>query len=148
MKTAEQVLRNRVIQARYRARHLELNRKRQRDYVRNLPSEKKQRRNLLGNRRKFGLTPEQYDAKLASQNNRCALCGLSFDLNEERTRPVLDHNHKTDKLRDFIHSQCNIGLGNLMDDPAICRLAAEYLERHNSEESCRGVLIGQMRSTK
>jgi hypothetical protein len=81
---------------------------------------------------RYGLTLEQSDAKLTSQNNLCGLCHRPFDLSRKRTSPVLDHDHSTGKNRDFVHSNCNVAIGLLQDDPAMCRLAAEYLERHKS----------------
>ena len=123
---------NRRRQAEYRARDIERNRKRQRDWARNLSLEKRQRRDLMSNRRRHGVTPEQYDAKLASQHNLCGLCGESFEDKEGRT-PSLDHIHGTKpvRLRDFCHSNCNVAIGMLQDNPALCRLAAEYLERYH-----------------
>jgi len=44
--------------------------------------------------------------------------------------PVLDHDHETGELRDFIHKKCNVGIGHLGDSSVKCRLAAEYLEKH------------------
>jgi hypothetical protein len=87
-------------------------------------------------RRRYGLTVEQYDAKLAAQNNLCGLCGKPFEGETkfkgglEGTAPVLDHDHGSGKLRDFVHRSCNLGIGYFYDDPDLLRLAAEYLERH------------------
>lgn len=81
--------------------------------------------------RRFGITQKQYDEKLASQNNLCTLCGEAF-YGEYLGGgdPVLDHKHEGGKLRDFIHRMCNTALGLFKDDPAICRKAAVYLEKH------------------
>ena len=79
---------------------------------------------------RYGITPEEYDAKLASQKGLCALCGRLFDDINRGMKPALDHNHKTGKNRDFIHINCNAALGMLQDDPALCRKAEEYLLRH------------------
>lgn len=79
----------------------------------------------------YGLTPEEYSAKLQKQNNICALCGKPFEGNPRAgLGPALDHNHTTGALRSFIHNTCNKALGLLKDDPNICRMAAAYLERH------------------
>jgi len=80
-------------------------------------------------KRQFSMSLEEYETQLAKQNNRCALCGLEF-YGEGGGRPVLDHNHVNGGLRDFLHSSCNMALGMFNDDPATCRQAAEYLERH------------------
>lgn len=80
--------------------------------------------------RKKHLRPADYELKLASQNNLCALCGKPFDFSAHGTKPCYDHNHKTGQWREFIHSNCNTAIGLLDDDPALCRKAEEYLLRH------------------
>lgn len=63
-------------------------------------------------KRKFGITPEQYDAILAAQDRRCALfktCG--------HTKPGgrgtwhVDHDHVTGKVRGLLCHTCNTHLG-------------------------------------
>lgn len=60
------------------------------------------------------------------------LCGEEFSIREKisYSAPVLDHNHRTGQLRQFLHRGCNVALGIFKDDPSLCRKAAEYLERH------------------
>ena len=94
------------------------------------PEQLRVRNYRTGIMRRFGITAEVYKAKLAAQNNLCMLCGKPFDYSNEMTRPHLDHNHQTDKLRDFIHGRCNLGIGHFLDSPAMCRKAEEYLLRH------------------
>ena len=95
-------------------------------------AEKHRLHRLRTARKKRWGTPEAYAARLASQNGLCALCRQPFD-NTELGSPVQDHNHETLALREFLHRRCNLGIGNLLDDPKLCRLAAEYLERHSLE---------------
>jgi hypothetical protein len=88
---------------------------------------------LVSKRKKYKLTPEQYAVKLYSQQGICALCGKVFVVDagpKHKFSPVLDHNHKTGKNRDFVHRACNVALGYLYDDPTVCRKAADYLEKH------------------
>jgi hypothetical protein len=80
---------------------------------------------------RFGITIEEYEARRESQRlsgNLCGLCKQPLD-NVDST-PNLDHDHETLQLREFLHRACNMALGLLKDDPKICRMAAEYLERH------------------
>lgn len=52
--------------------------------------------------RKYGITIEQYDSMLASQNNKCALC------NEQFVKPPhVDHCHKTLRVRGLLCNYCN-----------------------------------------
>jgi hypothetical protein len=82
----------------------------------------------------FGISIEEYYARLASQNNTCALCNEPFEgVGATGLAPALDHSHNDGKLREFIHNSCNKGIGLLRDDPKICRLAAEYLEKHTGD---------------
>ena len=84
----------------------------------------------------FGISIEEHAARLAKQGNDCALCGLPFyGESFGDGSPVLDHNHSTGKLREFIHSKCNLALGKFNDDQKVCRLAAEYLEKHMKGEN-------------
>ena len=84
-------------------------------------------------RYKYGLTPADYDAMIASQNGVCASCGrveTHKDRNGNTTRLAVDHSHETDAIRSLLCHGCNTGIGCLGDDPALLRLAADYLERH------------------
>jgi hypothetical protein len=78
----------------------------------------------------WGDAADDYDARLAKQNNLCALCGGPFD-DSILGRPAQDHNHITRELRGFIHVRCNLGLGNFLDSPEQCRKAAMYLEKYD-----------------
>lgn len=74
--------------------------------------------NLL---KKFGLTPDAYGRLLAEQGGVCAICatGTKFDV---------DHDHESGAVRGLLCRRCNLLLGNVADDSALLRAAAEYLE--------------------
>jgi hypothetical protein len=40
---------------------------------------------------------------------------------------VVDHDHDTEEFRGWLCHKCNLGLGNLGDDPDRCKRAMEYL---------------------
>ena len=86
------------------------------------------RRSLI--KKAYGITPEEYDLRL-SLTPVCCLCKRPFG-NTKDLQPVLDHNHVTGALREFLHRRCNVALGLFNDDSALLRLAADYLERHNA----------------
>ena len=81
---------------------------------------------------RYGITVEEYKQRLLSQEGICALCKKPL---VNSPAPNLDHDHETGKLREFLHAECNTALGLLKDDPKICRLAAEYLERHKEKHN-------------
>jgi hypothetical protein len=70
----------------------------------------------------YGVTPEQFDCMLNEQESKCKIC------NELMTKPCIDHDHKTGKVRYLLCSKCNSGLGFFMDDPVRLLAAAKYLE--------------------
>ena len=78
-----------------------------------------------------GLPHFVYDRKLRLQNYLCAICGCSISGKNAH----LDHNHATNKHRDFLCNNCNQGLGRFKDNPELLRQAALYLERHDTSSS-------------
>ena len=81
--------------------------------------------------RRFGITPEQYDAMLASQQYSCAICRKHQTLFKRRL--AVDHNHETGKVRSLLCDNCNKGIGCLQEDPAIFTAALDYLKQNAGE---------------
>lgn len=74
--------------------------------------------------RVFGMTLvelETAEAKLLKlQKGKCPIC-------RKNKCDVLDHDHKTGKLRGLICRKCNFALGYISDDPATAERLATYL---------------------
>lgn len=98
----------------------------QRRHTRKPNSKTYQRRYLL--MAKFGITPEQYDAMLASQDGKCAICSSDNPGGRGRYFHV-DHDHSTGRIRGLLCHGCNTGIGLLRDDPSILSAALAYLHR-------------------
>ena len=77
-------------------------------------------------KRKYGLTPESYADLLASQGNRCAICGKVFDLSVLRS-VAIDHDHDTGAVRGALCPLCNVGIGAFGDDADRMEHAVSYL---------------------
>ncbi len=77
-------------------------------------------------KKKYDLTIEQYDQMLEQQSGCCDICGT--DTPKHAGRFVVDHNHKTGRVRALLCSACNSGLGFFKDNPNVLRRAARYLE--------------------
>lgn len=75
---------------------------------------------------RFGITAEEYDRLLEQQDGKCAICGSSTSYLGHRL--AVDHDHQTQVVRGLLCKACNVGIGNLQDNPKLCRLAADYLE--------------------
>lgn len=76
--------------------------------------------------RRYGLTLEEYNARLETQGYQCAIC-YSLEPGWKRDWPV-DHCHETGRVRGILCARCNMMLHSRMT-PEILRRAAEYLER-------------------
>lgn len=78
-------------------------------------------------RKRYGISVEQYDAMLAVQDQRCAICRSPFS--EAPRKLHVDHDHDSGLVRGILCYRCNTGLGVFRDCPERLRAAAEYLER-------------------
>lgn len=79
------------------------------------------RQNFKRAMRRFGLTLTDWHEMLIAQAGRCAICL------EPMTRPNVDHDHSTGRIRGLLCDTCNPGLGFFHDDPAKLRAAAAYV---------------------
>jgi hypothetical protein len=87
-------------------------------------------------RSRYGMTPEEYDAMLKTQNGVCAICSQPETTKHKKGTAKslsVDHDHKTGKRRDLLCHNCNCGLGRFMDDPIRLENAAAYLRRHETK---------------
>jgi hypothetical protein len=69
------------------------------------------------------MTAAEADYLLDKQDGLCAICGVS-------PAKHVDHDHETGVVRALLWFNCNGGLGQFKDDPAVLRAAAEYVEEH------------------
>lgn len=79
-------------------------------------------------RKKYGITQDQYEAKRATQDGLCAICG--------RHQEVLyvDHCHASGMVRGLLCHQCNVLLGMCDDETAVLQNAVAYLNYHHDGE--------------
>lgn len=78
----------------------------------------------------YGIGLSDYQEMLAMQNGRCAICGYS-DMSNPNFFPLVDHCHKTGKVRGLLCLNCNHALGKFKDDPGNLLAAIAYLSRHS-----------------
>lgn len=64
---------------------------------------------------------------MAEQDGKCLICHISHERAPRKTL-VLDHDHVTNQPRALLCHHCNVGLGHFMDNPALMRAAARYVE--------------------
>jgi len=91
----------------------------------------------------YGMSLMDYDVLFRRQRGVCAICKRR----SARTLCV-DHCHATGKVRGLLCSKCNLGIGQLEDNPILVRAASAYLEASlgasigNSLGSPRGRSLG------
>jgi hypothetical protein len=73
----------------------------------------------------YGLTLDEYDALLESQDGRCGGCGEDFD----DATPHVDHDHVTGVVRGLLCSPCNKALGMALESPERLQGLVRYLRR-------------------
>lgn len=83
--------------------------------------EKIKSKRLLKN---YGLTLVQMEEMIKAQGDKCFICLLVKPL-------VVDHNHKTGKVRNLLCKECNAGIGLLKDSEEILTNALNYIKTHN-----------------
>lgn len=75
----------------------------------------------------YGITHEDYELMLAKQDFKCAICSST---EPKRGRHFfVDHDHKTGQVRGLLCCPCNMGIGQLQDNPDFLRAGANYLEK-------------------
>lgn len=79
----------------------------------------------------FGLTLQEFNQMMESQDHRCAICGFRETI-DPKLFPVVDHCHATGRVRGLLCMQCNQGLGKFKDQPRLLYAAAAYLLSHGS----------------
>jgi hypothetical protein len=80
-------------------------------------------RKFISRLRNYGLTIEDYNTIISSQNNCCAMC--------KKEKPLcIDHHHVSGKVRGLLCRACNLVIGNVYENPAILLAGIEYLLRY------------------
>lgn len=78
--------------------------------------------------KKYGLTPESYLNILNKQNNGCAICKSKDSKRNKVDGFIVDHNHRTGKVRGLLCDKCNKLLGAVNDDIEVLRRIKKYLQ--------------------
>lgn len=74
----------------------------------------------------YGITVDQFEAIFAAQGNKCALCKSE---KSDGKNFVVDHCHKTGRIRGILCSYCNRALGMFKDSVDLLGTAIVYLSK-------------------
>jgi len=80
----------------------------------------------------IGWTTDEFNKVFAEQEGKCDICKKELTLEKKisNTRACADHEHvKPPKRRGILCANCNLGIGNLKDDPEIMLAAIAYVRK-------------------
>jgi hypothetical protein len=78
----------------------------------------------------YGITRENREEILKSQNDSCAICGKPANNVDEFD---VDHCHNTGTVRGLLCHKCNTGIGFFEDDPELLTKAIQYLVKPDND---------------
>lgn len=85
---------------------------------------------MSGKRLRFySLSGEQFSEMWDRQEGTCAICCEPMSP-RGKGGCVVDHDHKTGKVRALLCTPCNLAIGHFKDDVQRCESAAAYLRSH------------------
>lgn len=106
-------------------------------YLKQYMEKNKEVRKVKSIIKKYGVSKEEYNSLLLAQSSCCAICSkpikstLTKDEINFKDKAIIDHNHKTNKIRGLLCDMCNKGIGCLNDDVNILKLAIIYLTKYS-----------------
>lgn len=93
-------------------------------------------------KKRYGLTPHDYNKLLAEQNNGCGVCGKPERTIQRAGSPIqflaVDHDHESGRLRGLLCQPCNRALGNMGDNLEGVMRFVHYLERSTDRRPISG----------
>jgi hypothetical protein len=110
-----------------RCSNLECRRKVESEWRRKNP-DKVQQRNRKRKMGYYGLSVNDFDTLMESQNNCCAICKKTCITGRSLS---IDHDHNTNKVRGLLCIKCNQGLGFFNDSIDLLQGAMIYLTQHS-----------------
>lgn len=80
-------------------------------------------------KRLYGITVDDFNLKLLTQNNKCEICNKEFtDIGDA----CLDHNHRSGVIRGILCRNCNWALGAVKENPVIINNMINYLMKNKN----------------
>lgn len=107
-------------------------------YARMGPEERKRARGDVSWRqrlRRYGITPEEYAARLEAQGRRCAICRTddpgrrSAQFGPRDQTWCIDHDHVRRVIRGLLCHGCNVALGLVRDREEVLLAMVDYLRK-------------------
>lgn len=109
--------------------------RKQKDSNLGVQSDVKKRRNTKDRnlRKRYGITIDDYEQMLETQDYKCAICGKPHD--QEAKGLQTDHNHKTGRVRGLLCLYCNRKVvGRVGDDKKRMIGMIKYIQKQLAED--------------
>lgn len=81
-------------------------------------------------KQRYGITMEDFNNIFKAQNQSCKICGSE---KSDGRNFVVDHSHKTGKIRGILCNLCNIVLGSLREDLELIKKIEIYLSKESHD---------------
>ena len=91
-----------------------------------------ERKRCANLRSRYGVTAQEFEQILESQNGNCAICQKKYQKGNNRFH--LDHCHHTGAVRGILCHDCNTSLGKFRDSIPVLKRAINYLGGEINEE--------------
>lgn len=82
-------------------------------------------------KQEYGLSEQEYNGLIEKQKNKCAVCGTSDVKMNHCKRLVIDHCHKTGKVRGLLCNHCNTALAAVNDNVDTLKKLIKYVKKTN-----------------
>ena len=84
-------------------------------------------------KRKYNITPEDYDLMIKNQKGKCGICGIILKEHNQKgwggkNAPCVDHSHETGKVRGILCRGCNLAL-SMIENKTFLLQANQYLSK-------------------
>ena len=86
------------------------------------PRQQNQCKQCISFRQRHGFVLTHEDRAKLNAEPWCHICGIDDDL-------VIDHCHKTNKVRHYLCRRCNTGIGQFDDNIELMQKAIEYVQQ-------------------
>ena len=119
----------RTCSALYQKEYQEKNKEKIKEKKKNYHTQTKEYRRWYTIKIRYGITKEDYEKMLLKQNGGCAICGKTKSGHKNTDEMVVDHCHKTKKVRGLLCNRCNTLLGLIDDNPEFIENITNYLNK-------------------
>lgn len=88
-------------------------------------------------KRKYKISYDKYIELYNKQEGCCAICGIKKEMSGTNGLHI-DHNHTTNKIREFLCVRCNCFLGFIETHGVeLMNKVVQYMEKHNKENDIK-----------